>query len=233
MFLEAGVKGNFACGFPRIRGDVPFLSLKPILRPLFSPHTRGCSVTVAMAILKIVVFPAYAGMFRVRGRHRDAVRRFPRIRGDVPQLTLWNEAHGGFSPHTRGCSLCKKLASCTRSVFPAYAGMFRPAISPTSGATGFPRIRGDVPRPAENPELIFWFSPHTRGCSFVMGTGVFVLDVFPAYAGMFLIRFSYSSSKACFPRIRGDVPFFVDFHVENRVFSPHTRGCSYSDPVGM
>ena len=50
--------------FPRIRGDVP--------------EAR------AMNNLPAIVFPAYAGMFRMATTYVDKTVCFPRIRGDVP-----------------------------------------------------------------------------------------------------------------------------------------------------
>ena len=91
------------------------------------------------------VFPAYAGMFRFFSKFPAKTERFPRIRGDVPYLTLWNASRGEFSPHTRGCSPLSRVWLFSCMVFPAYAGMFlfTPPISWDSA--GFPRIRGDVP----------------------------------------------------------------------------------------
>ena len=50
---------------------------------------------------------------------------FPRIRGDVPTSSLGSSSRRSFSPHTRGCSCCYNHVREGRSVFPAYAGMFR------------------------------------------------------------------------------------------------------------
>ena len=50
----------------------------------FSPHTRGCSVTVGKLRHQRGVFPAYAGMFLAFVPARAVALRFPRIRGDVP-----------------------------------------------------------------------------------------------------------------------------------------------------
>ena len=70
--------------FPRIRGDVPLSFSVVSTSKKFSPHTRGCSAVGEGAADCGVVFPAYAGMFRLRSHPKDARGRFPRIRGDVP-----------------------------------------------------------------------------------------------------------------------------------------------------
>ena len=91
-------------------------------------------------------------------------------------------------------------------VFPAYAGMFRRKDQPKGLVPCFPRIRGDVPALSDAKLRIYEFSPHTRGCSWLMGDGFCPLPVFPAYAGMFLQSLGATFDSVGFPRIRGDVP---------------------------
>ena len=90
--------------FPRIRGDVPAMIRQIQSESGFSPHTRGCSVAdgASGAVhpvfphtrgcsghgerrqFAVHVFPAYAGMFRLRCGLYPARSSFPRIPGDVP-----------------------------------------------------------------------------------------------------------------------------------------------------
>ena len=72
-----------------------------------------------------------------------------------------------FSPHTRGCSGVKEGLANIGQVFPAYAGMFPALFHAWNALACFPRIRGDVPRTANSPQVNIKFSPHTRGCSLV------------------------------------------------------------------
>ena len=172
----------------------------------FSPHTRGCSPCRRRYRGSGGVFPAYAGMFRRCARWRRHRYRFPRIRGDVPELTKARKDLSKFSPHTRGCSVRgRDLLGC-RLVFPAYAGMFRSLRHSGFGAQRFPRIRGDVPQRKRDRKKSWWFSPHTRGCSFREMCYPVFIGVFPAYAGMFLIDARPGRQWVSFPRIRGDVP---------------------------
>ena len=53
--------------------------------------------------------------------------------------------------------------------------------------------------------------------------------VFPAYAGMFRLSLASGHSGSRFPRIRGDVPCWMKAPRIYRWFSPHTRGCSFSN----
>ncbi len=70
------------------------------------------------------------------------------------------------------------------------------------------------------------FSPHTRGCSLLLACGAMLMQVFPAYAGMFLSDMVSKGKIDCFPRIRGDVPTPHISAALLLMFSPHTRGCS-------
>ena len=64
MFRPHAGGGHRTPGFPRIRGDVPVGLLTREDSSSFSPHTRGCSHIRQEKRVTVVVFPAYAGMFR-------------------------------------------------------------------------------------------------------------------------------------------------------------------------
>ena len=70
------------------------------------------------------------------------------------------------------------------------------------------------------------FSPHTRGCSAAQRITPTRHNVFPAYAGMFLLPNHPPPGSRRFPRIRGDVPALQVEIAGGFLFSPHTRGCS-------
>ena len=155
--------------FPRIRGDVPSARSDMPLAEWFSPHTRGCSLRMAIeAVIPLVsphtrgcsadnngpaitgvVFPAYAGMFLLLMPSSMGSPRFPRIRGDVPVDFAIKSGEDLFSPHTRGCSVAYHVAPDILRVFPAYAGMFLLSAAPAKNCGRFPRIRGDVPSPSK------------------------------------------------------------------------------------
>ena len=165
MFPPAVKAGPARDCFPRIRGDVPSIVHVMVSLPGFSPHTRGCSPHARFHQATNKVFPAYAGMFRRCRTSWVFPVRFPRIRGDVPQVRVDRGWDSGFSPHTRGCSVTRQIQEFTAAVFPAYAGMFPPLDRTGSASRRFPRIRGDVPLIGPLLDLIVEFSPHTRGCS--------------------------------------------------------------------
>ena len=124
MFLTQLTSYGAMVSFPRARGDVPINSTPLFWHGLFSPRTRGCSDIDRKGTSCLSVFPAHAGMFRSQGRPLLRKRRFPRARGDVPYLDLWNEREHVFSPRTRGCSFVDSIRHAAHGVFPAHAGMF-------------------------------------------------------------------------------------------------------------
>ena len=181
------VTGGFVVfSFPRIRGDVPSQEGVRGWRVQFSPHTRGCSWWQHARHRAMVVFPAYAGMFRLSSWTVTFSAGFPRIRGDVPRGRMCSFWLKRFSPHTRGCSDAGKIGAHVTGVFPAYAGMFPSSAGAGAGSCCFLRIRGDVPYSGPHPFFTKEFSPHTRGCSAGLGIAV--------------------TAAIGFPRIRGDVP---------------------------
>ena len=145
-------------------------------------------------------------MFRAATPINRARRCFPRMRGDVPNTFDLVNFDPPFSPHARGCSHLLIHICCCHACFP--------------------RMRGDVPTISSAAADSYQFSPHARGCS-AMAEGVdYLLQVFPACAGMFRFSVSLWEIFLCFPRMRGDVPYTPPpTHVKSK-FSPHARGCS-------
>ena len=132
-------------GFPRVRGDVPGGKGTYRVEVRFSPRARGCSDLRPTRQSCTIVFPACAGMFRLQRLARPSRLGFPRVRGDVPCGLLKPRCAQSFSPRARGCSGHLREAAAEKLVFPACAGMFRPAARDHRPANRFPRVRGDVP----------------------------------------------------------------------------------------
>ena len=152
----------------------------------FSPRARGCSGKFTVTVARLLVFPACAGMFRVRYFGHVQQERFPRVRGDVPIQAIASEAKTPFSPRARGCSEFAKALGVSHDVFPACAGMFLMVFAFQAALWSFPRVRGDVPylNLVVKPEKMF--SPRARGCSGIESPRAGAQYVFPACAGMFL-----------------------------------------------
>ena len=172
--------------FPRVRGDVPRTLVQNPNGVGFSPRARGCSHLFDLAEVSPEVFPACAGMFPARFTGGESVKRFPRVRGDVPTFSLSVLLPRRFSPRARGCSASTVSFDVASWVFPACAGMF---LSPLG--------RCSMVRP---------FSPRARGCSLVGQGGFLQGYVFPACAGMFPHHMARNREPHGFPRVRGDVP---------------------------
>ena len=165
MFRSAAMSNRASSSFPRVRGDVP--ADKQILEPpqMFSPRARGCSYIPGAKHPAFEVFPACAGMFPAIAVPDSSIRRFPRVRGDVPADQVADQLQSG--------------------VFPACAGMFPPIQAYKLQKASFPRVRGDVPANNSVVPGQSTFSPRARGCS-SMGTSTSLVEmVFPACAGMF------------------------------------------------
>ena len=125
MFLDHRFLERGWWGFPRVRGNVPFLFHFALGGSTFSPRARGCSSYTQAETPPSRVFPACAGMFRSKTVPLSTLSRFPRVRGDVPRKPIARLYFDRFSPRARGCSDLKTSTQSLTMVFPACAGMFR------------------------------------------------------------------------------------------------------------
>ena len=98
------------------------------------------------------------------------------------------------------------LAHSMKRVFPAYAGVFLFVTLLGIVIDGVPRIRGGVPIACSPMFASAVCSPHTRGCSCYCYIRQTEKEVFPAYAGVFLLSIDRRVRGCCVPRIRGGVP---------------------------
>ena len=233
MFLRLSKLRLLALSFPRVRGDVPPRPLLTACYRPFSPRARGCSYEPEGPTVHIDVFPACAGMFLENVHGKAIFPRFPRVRGDVPDVQRGQALVHPFSPRARGCSFGADPVVPTWVVFPACAGMFRIITRIIEIASSFPRVRGDVPLQINAVPVGETFSPRARGCSVLASAQLFRKGVFPACAGMFRAAHVGPYRHRCFPRVRGDVPskHHHIFHVFE--FSPRARGCSVLHVVGL
>ena len=125
----------------------------------------------------------------------------------------------------RGCFLASNLTRVITIVLPAYAGMFLRPLPKVILPLCSPRVCGDVSKGvAFTPEQAK-FSPRMRGCFSREWAARCVVEVLPAYAGMFLglrpaLRISSSS-----PRVCGDVSLGSSALSAYFGFSPRMRGC--------
>ena len=110
-------------GFPRPRGDGPhvYIALHGIAE--VSPPTRGWTPRGGAAPGRWRGFPAHAGMDPIRRARTSLFPRFPRPRGDGPQLPPGVLILTVVSPPTRGWTASPRMTRQERQGFPAHAGM--------------------------------------------------------------------------------------------------------------
>ena len=131
-------------GLPRIRGGVSGGLIPSTPAIMSSPHTRGCFSRPWLLREKLVVFPAYAGVFPSSRSPSSAGGSLPRIRGGVSVAHSHYLSAVTSSPHTRGCFPSRSPSRRSGVVFPAYAGVFPTLLSPCRSFLSLPRIRGGV-----------------------------------------------------------------------------------------
>ena len=225
------IAGPDTGGFPRTRGDGPWLCRSWRVRRGVSPHTRGWTRTTELQLDRVDGFPAHAGMDPHRARNMSFWTGFPRTRGDGPRRRAPGHDSKMVSPHTRGWTLRVASVSESRSGFPAHAGMDPTAACSTPPAIRFPRTRGDGPAPPCAACSVERVSPHTRGwtlgpwirCSGLLG--------FPAHAGMDPCSCQDASAAPGFPRTRGDGPPSEYKKCGCGWVSPHTRGWTLATQI--
>ena len=84
MYLNIVALLHSTANFPRTRGDVPDYPNTPKNALLLPPHSRGCTVLLAVALPTRHASPALAGMYLRVLFVRICCHGFPRTRGDVP-----------------------------------------------------------------------------------------------------------------------------------------------------
>ncbi len=119
----------------------------------------------------------------------------------------------------------------SRSVFPAYAGVFPRRPRRHQGHRRLPRVRGGVPASICSRSGDGSSSPRTRGCSPHHPEPRGDHRVFPAYAGVFRRCQRCRVFRSGLPRVRGGVPTTTLIALTVIASSPRTRGCSHVGDV--
>ena len=220
--------------FPRPRGDGPVLRSAFAVPLEVSPPTRGWTRHADRHAGLQPGFPAHAGMDHFRERIPWDRYRFPRPRGDGPQLHNSLALSIGVSPPTRGWTGDGALAADCRFGFPAHAGMDLKVSTKAARRWRFPRPRGDGPFFVPGWRDLRWVSPPTRGWTRRCRARQHSACGFPAHAGMDLIDGGHSERYRRFPRPRGDGPALPWHRGHRRAVSPPTRGWTRAaDPVAV
>ena len=149
--------------FPRTRGDRPYVSIDDIDGLVVSPHTRGSTVFRLEEPFAVSGFPAHAGIDRSCANASSLRKRFPRTRGDRPELRHLPRKVLQVSPHTRGSTRRKPRGARGLQGFPAHAGIDPSPRRVSTVSCRFPRTRGDRPDRPVSDSALDLVSPHTRG----------------------------------------------------------------------
>ena len=166
---------------------------------------RGCFHLKKSLISPHAIFPAYAGVFLIDGSASQGVPDFPCVCGGVSCKGAHQCWLKPFSLRMRGCFFSSRLYLRTRSIFPAYAGVFLRAREINLKMSHFPCVCGGVSKVTILISDSGEFSLRMRGC--FLWTHVFMppIQIFPAYAGVFLNKRLLSCSVSNFPCVCGGV----------------------------
>ena len=129
------------------------------------------------------------------------------------------------SPHARGCFQLHHRGYCLKGVFPACAGVFLVICPSRYFISCLPRMRGGVSYTESKALCNELSSPHARGCFLVIHDNVLFQKVFPACAGVFLMKPTAEHLAWRLPRMRGGVSTRPIEQALMEASSPHARGC--------
>ena len=166
---------------------------------------RGCFQFFVNFALRVLVLPAYAGMFPRKDTKATQGRCSPRVCGDVSAKNLRAADQSRFSPRMRGCFRSSIRPKNALKVLPAYAGMFLYSRRWGIHSKGSPRVCGDVSPAPHFLALAAPFSPRMRGCFRHKMSKKSSRKVLPAYAGMFPAAWLEHARAPRSPRVCGDV----------------------------
>ena len=170
------------------------------------------------------MFPAHAGMARVRTSARFPERRVPRACGDGPMLVASRFQASRCSPRMRGWPAELAPQAAGGEVFPAHAGMARPSGLLGRNGDRVPRACGDGPPASERPASNIMCSPRMRGWPGFGHRLRNLCRVFPAHAGMARRHLASAPRDRRVPRACGDGPPAESPSTPSPACSPRMRG---------
>ena len=121
------------------------------------------------------------------------------------------------------------LPARVESVYPACAGIDLLHYRPHNIQLCLPRMRGDRPGTIPHLRMRIQFTPHARGSTRPMLTTRFLLEVYPACAGIDLPFHTRKRRQGSLPRMRGDRPGRGFKRGRTFGFTPHARGSTSSE----
>ena len=115
-------------GLPRMRGDPPPLRGSIHTLSMSTPHARGSTQVNELAYRHEYVYPACAGIHRMKGEISVKKGGLPRMRGDPPYTKHLRYTVSQSTPHARGSTHTNRGPSARMAVYPACAGIHPPAV---------------------------------------------------------------------------------------------------------
>ena len=134
------------------------------------------------------VFPAQAGVFLTLPDYTVSYTSLPRAGGGVSFSHILKTCLTESSPRRRGCFQVFVLAVEEEEVFPAQAGVFPFLKRKSLPEECLPRAGGGVSNGAVCKNSCRKSSPRRRGCFSWCSIIFWVVSVFPAQAGVFLLQ---------------------------------------------
>ncbi len=197
---------SYRSWLPRIRGDRPPFHAGTIREFSAPPHPRGSTVHALPRSRLYMGSPASAGIDPGQGRHYDAGRWLPRIRGDRPIISGVGANLNAAPPHPRGSTPPRHRRPGPDSGSPASAGIDPRHHRRAACGARLPRIRGDRPMARRSASSDWPAPPHPRGSTQRMMVNSARRGGSPASAGIDPSARCPDRAGTRLPRIRGDRP---------------------------
>ena len=170
------------------------------------------------------VYPACAGIHLYIDDHNLLRLSLPRMRGDPPHIYHGDCVDVMSTPHARGSTSASRLPSWLVNVYPACAGIHPNSCRQKVGIICLPRMRGDPPSKRMLPRNWRESTPHARGSTWRGQNYCRLTRVYPACAGIHLVRGCTCNLELGLPRMRGDPPFRLRIFYDLETSTPHARG---------
>ena len=171
-----------------MRGDRPSPRLVTQEEIGFTPHARGSTLFAGDRFFYSFVYPACAGIDLVFFLSYLGYTRLPRMRGDRPSRKRISGFTSMFTPHARGSTYLHIRLLPSVLVYPACAGIDPSSLVFPRRPQCLPRMRGDRPE----GRIIYLtpskFTPHARGSTRPILDPLSWFGVYPACAGIDLVR---------------------------------------------
>jgi len=146
-----------------MRGDPPNAFTADTTVQPSTPHARGSTPAVVLAIVGIKVYPACAGIHPSGSLSPDPKPCLPRMRGDPPCAHHYLNQTPQSTPHARGSTIISPRTPSFLRVYPACAGIHPTATLGQEKGRCLPRMRGDPPVGYLDFLRRSLSTPHARG----------------------------------------------------------------------